>query len=153
MPDPIPNPHDDRPLARDGVECSRLRGIVEVIGWTIALGAVPPILHNALNEKPASAAVLLAAEAGVLVALALNRTGRLGGAVGVLVATVELCAGALVVVGSHGFHDVAMLLFPATLVVAGLLLDRRAFALVAAGTVLFVGAIGVAELRGSSSRR
>ena len=148
MPDPIPNPHDDRPLARDGVECSRLRGIVEVIGWTIALGAVPPILHNALNEKPASAAVLLAAEAGVLVALALNRTGRLGAAVGVLVATVEMCAGALVVVGSHGFHDVAMLLFPATLVVAGLLLDRRAFALVAAGTVLFVGAIGVAELRG-----
>jgi PAS domain S-box-containing protein len=148
MPDPIPNPQDGRPPAREDVEGPRLRGIVEVIAWTIAVGAVAPILHNAYSGSLASAAALLAAEAGVLAAMALNRAGRLRAAVGVLVATVQLCAGALVIAGRQGFHDVAMLLFPATLVVAGLLLNRLAFAAVAAGTVLFVGAIGLAELTG-----
>jgi hypothetical protein len=146
--DPIPNPQDGGPLARDAVEWSRLKGIVQVIAWTIAVGAVPPIVHNAYSGKLASAVALLLAEVGVLVALVLNRRGRLDAAVGVLVATVQCCAGILVIVGSYGFHDVAMLLFPATLVVAGLLLNRLAFAAVAAGTVLFVAAIGLAEMTG-----
>jgi PAS domain S-box-containing protein len=148
MPDPIPNPQDGRTPARQDVEGSRLRGIVEVISWTIAAGAVPPILHNAFAGRLGSSAALLLAEVGVLVALVLNRRGRLSAAVGVLVATVQICAGVLVLVGMHGFHDVAMLLFPATLVVAGLLLNRLAFAAVAGGTVLFVCAIGLAELTG-----
>ena len=90
----------------------------------------------------------LAAEAGVLAALALSRRGRADAAVGVLVASVQACAAALVVVAGQGFHDVALLLFPATLVVAGLLLERRAFAVVTVGTVAFVVGIGVAEIQG-----
>jgi PAS domain S-box-containing protein len=144
----VPNSDDERSLSGDGVERGRLRGIVKVIGSTIALGAVLPLLHNALYGRWRSVAVLLVAEAGVLLALALNRRGRLDGAIGVVVATLQVCAGALVVVGRHGFHDVALLIFPATLVVAGLLLSRRVFAGVTAATILFVVGLGVAELRG-----
>ena len=61
---------------------------------------------------------------------------------------IQSCAAALVVVAGQGFHDVALLLFPATLVVAGLLLDRRAFAGVTVGTVALVVGIGVAEIQG-----
>jgi PAS domain S-box-containing protein len=148
MSDLVPNPDDERSLSRDGAERSRLTGILEIIGSAIALGAVLPILHNALYGRWRSVAVLLVAEAGVLLALALNRRGRLDTAIGVVVATLQVCAGALVVVGRHGFHDVALLIFPATLVVAGLLLSRRAFAGVTAATILFVVGLGVAELRG-----
>jgi PAS domain S-box-containing protein len=144
----VPQAHDDRPIANDDVDWSRLRGIIRVIGWTIALGAVAPILHNALGGRWGSAVVLLVAEAGVFVALMLNRRDRVDAAGWLLMATVQVCAGALVVVGGHGFRDVAMMLFPATLVVASLLLKRVAFASVAAGMVLFVLAIGAAEMRG-----
>jgi hypothetical protein len=64
------------------------------------------------------------------------------------VTVIQVCTGALVIVGGHGFHDVAMLLFPATLVVAGLMLRRGAFAAVAAATVAFVLVIGLAEIAG-----
>ena len=130
------------------VEWARLRGIVQIIGWTIVLGALAPLLHNAARGRWKSVLVLLAAEAGVLLALDLNRRGRLQTAVRVMVASVQVSTGALVIVARDGFHDVALLLFPATLVVAGLLLDRRAFAGVAAATVLLVCAIGGAEVRG-----
>ncbi len=145
---PEPPAHDDRTGDRDAAEWARLHGIVEIICWTIALGAVPPMLHNAFAQKWASAAALAVAEAGVLAASWVNRRGRLDAAVWILLATVESCAVALVLAGRHGFQDVAMMLFPATLVVAGLLLDRRAFAGVAAATVLFVVGIGLAEVRG-----
>jgi PAS domain S-box-containing protein len=146
MPDVVPD--DDRLPETDPADRLRQRGIVQLIGWAIALGVLPPVLHNAYRGHWASVAVLLATGAGALVALVFSRRGRVDAAVGVLVASVEACAGGLVVVSGQGLHNVAMMLFPATLVVAGLVLERRAFALVTAGTIALVTAIGVAEILG-----
>jgi PAS domain S-box-containing protein len=141
-------PDDDRPLASDAVERLRPMGIVQVIGRAMAIGALPPILHNAYSGSWATLAVLLVTEAGVLVALALSRRGRIDAATGVLLASIEACAGGLVVVSGQGSHAVAMMLFPATLVVAGLLLEGQAFAMVTVGTIVFAVAIGAAEIQG-----
>jgi len=142
---------DARPAARPSSsarETAGLARIVRIIGWAIAAGAVPPVVHNLLAGRMSSALVLLVAQAGALGAVACVRRGRLDAGIALLVTVVQACAGALVIVGGHGFHDVAMLLFPATLVVAGLMLRRGAFAAVAVATVAFVIAIGLAETSG-----
>jgi PAS domain S-box-containing protein len=142
---------DARPSARSSPsarEATRLGRIARVIGWAIAVGAIPPVAHNALAGRMSSALVLLVAQAGALAAVACVNRGRLNAGIALLVTVIQVCAGALVLVGGHGFHDVAMLLFPATLVVAGLMMRRGAFAAVAAATVGFVLAIGFAEISG-----
>jgi PAS domain S-box-containing protein len=129
-------------------DSARLGRIVRIIAWAIVVGAIPSAAHNLRSGHEASAVVLIVGQIGALAAVALVRRKRLDAAIALLVAVVEICAGVLVVVGRHGFHDVAMLLFPATLVVAGLMLRRGAFAAVAAATVAFVLAIGWAEMNG-----
>jgi PAS domain S-box-containing protein len=141
-------PADRLPATAGDAEAARLSRIVRFLAWAIAVGAIPPILHNALSGRWSSAAVLLVAEAGVLAALGWIRRGQVNAAIGLLVTVVQACAGALVIVGGHGFHDVAMLLFPATLVVAGLLLGRWTFAVVSVITVAFVVVIGLMETTG-----
>src|SRR5512143_1455858 len=112
----------------DSPEAARLSRIVWLVAWAGALGAVLPLAYSALTGRWRTAAVLLAAEAGAVVVLGCLRRNRLSAAIGLLVTAVQLCAFALVVVGGRGFHDVAMMLFPAGLVVAGLFLRRRVFA-------------------------
>ena len=136
-----------RTLEESG-ETARLGRIVRIIAWAITVGAIPSVAHNALAGRSTSALVLLVAQGGVLAAVACVRRGHLDAGIALLVTVVQACAGALVVVGGHGFHDVAMLLFPATLVVAGLMMRRVAFAAVAAATVAFVLVIGFAEITG-----
>jgi PAS domain S-box-containing protein len=140
-------PHRERSVSDDS-EAARLSRIVRFIAWAIAIGAIPSVAHNALSGRWSSALVLVVAQGGVLTAIAWVRRGHLNAATWLLVTVVQVCAAALVVVGGHGFHDVAMLLFPATLVVAGLLLGRWAFAGVSVATVAFVLAIGLSETSG-----
>jgi two-component system cell cycle sensor histidine kinase/response regulator CckA len=141
-------PDADRPRATDAAARLRPQGIVHVIGWSVAIGAIPPLVHNGFGGHWAALAILLVTEAGAVSALALNRRGRVGAAVAVLLASVEACAGGLVLVSGLGLRAVAVMLFPATLVVAGLLLERTAFAVVTFATVAFTVAIGAAEIRG-----
>ena len=138
----------DRRLPAAADDDVRLGRIVRVIAWAIVAGAVPAVVHNALAGRATSALVLLVAQAGSLAALACVRRGRLDAAIALLVALMQLCAAGLVVVSGHGFHDVAMMLFPATLVVAALMMRRGAFAAVATATVILVVAIGSAEVGG-----
>jgi PAS domain S-box-containing protein len=141
------NPQNGRPPGSSVFDSLRPTGMVQVIAWTIAVAAIPPLLHNVYRGSWATAVVLVVAEAGVLASLVLDRRGHGRAAVGVLFTSVQACAGGLVAAG-QGFHDVALLLFPATLVVSGLLLGRLAFAGVTVGTIAFLVALGVAEMHG-----
>jgi len=139
----------ERPAASPAEqERATLASLVDAIGWTILAGALLPILHNAWGGRWGSAGSLIAAEVGVAGALALNRRGRVTGAIRLMVGTLQVCAAGLVALGGQGFHDIAIMIFPATLVVAGLLLERRAFAWTTATTIAFVVALGLAESTG-----
>jgi signal transduction histidine kinase len=134
--------------AAAGEERARLARLLDAIGRTIMVGAALPILHNAWIGNRGSALALVAAEVGVATALLLNRRGRRTAAIRVMVGTLQVCAAGLVALGGQGFHDIAIMIFPATLVVAGLLLDTRAFAWTTAATVLFVVSVGLGEALG-----
>jgi PAS domain S-box-containing protein len=147
MSDLAGNPQNGRPPGCGVFDRLRPTGMIQVLAWTIALAAIPPLLHNVHRGSWATAVVLLVVEAGVLASLVLDRRGHGRAAVAVLFTSVQGCAGGLVAAG-QGFHDVALLLFPATLVVSGLLLGRLAFAGVTVGTIAFLVALGAAEIRG-----
>jgi PAS domain S-box-containing protein len=129
-------------------DAARLSSIVRFVAWAIALAAILPLAHTALSGRWTSAAVLLSAEAGAIVALGWIRQRRLNAAIGLLVTVIQVCACALVIVSGHGLHDIAMMIFPATLIVAGLFLNRRIFAGVSLATVALVIGIGLAEMTG-----
>jgi signal transduction histidine kinase len=129
-------------------EQASLARLMHVIAITVVLGSVIPTVHNAWRGNWGSALSLLLGDVGVAAAIALGRSGHRLAAVRVMVATIQAAAVGLVVFGHDGIHDVAMMMFPATLVVAALLLDQRAYVWTAVATVVAVVAVGAAELSG-----
>jgi hypothetical protein len=55
-----------RTLEESAGETARLGRIVRIIGWAVAVGAIPSVAHNALAARSTSALVLLVAQGGAL---------------------------------------------------------------------------------------
>jgi signal transduction histidine kinase len=125
-----------------------LGSVLKTIGLTVIAATVLPIAHNAWLGHWGSVLSLLSADVGLAAALALNRVGRLAPAIVLAVVTLQACATALIAFGGEGVHDVSMMIFPATLVVAGLLLGTRGLAWTTAATIAAVTTLGLAERAG-----
>jgi PAS domain S-box-containing protein len=128
-------------------EKTRLARLVRITGLTVIVGAFLPALHNLWGGRWGSGGTLLAMVTGVVVALGLNLGGRLQAAIVTIIVVLQLSAMGLVLSG-RGFHDVGLMIFPAMLVVGGLLLERRSFAGLTTTMVAFVVLAGVAEIGG-----
>jgi PAS domain S-box-containing protein len=128
-------------------EETRLTRLVHVIGRAVLAGAFLPMCHYLWIGSWGSGATLVAMELGVLAALGLNGLGRPRAAIFVVVAVLQASAASLMI-ASRGFNDLAILIFPATLVVGALLLDRLSFICLTGSAVTLVVGIGLAETSG-----
>lgn len=123
---------------------ARLARLASVIGLTAAFAALPCAVRSAWVGRWTEAVVIASMDAGVLLALWFGRRGRSGIAVGTLCAVFPLAIAALAM-RDKAFHDTAMLAFPATLVVGGLLLERRAFVVFALALSAILVSIGLLD--------
>jgi two-component system, cell cycle sensor histidine kinase and response regulator CckA len=133
-------PHPDEEQARVA------RGI-HVLGLGAAAGEALALVHNWVVGRHRAALVLALGLAVVGFVLWLNRS-RPRWAARVFAASLPLLATGLMFAGKIGFRDVASLVFPASLVVAGLLLDRASLVGLTVLSSLCVAAVILAETAG-----
>jgi PAS domain S-box-containing protein len=129
-------------------EHSRVARSVNVVAWGLIAGLLISSFHNWVAARPNSVAALLAGVASMAFVIRQNRRGRPRQAALLTAITLPLTALVLTVTGGFGFRDVAMMIFPAGVVVSGLLLDRRSLVLVTSVVVLCIGAVVVLEKQG-----
>ena len=77
-----------RTLEESAGETARLGRIVRIIGWAVAVGAIPSVAHNALAARSTSALVLLVAQGGALAAVACVSRGHLDAGFALLVTVI-----------------------------------------------------------------
>jgi PAS domain S-box-containing protein len=116
---------------------------------SFVLGILPALYLQWANNWFKGFVILLATEAASLLALALNQRGKSELAAGTLSWAGFLCACSMVYFSRDGYKDLALLLFPAMLATAALLLSRRPyivyaiFVVVAAATLIFLQVQGL----------
>src|SRR3954447_7820680 len=124
-------------LPRDcwDVETRRVAGAVRAVGMCFVVGILPALYLQWTNNWFKGFIILLATEIASLVALALNRRGKTEEAAVTLSWAGLLCACSMVYFSREGYRDLALLLFPAMLATAALLLSRRPYAVYSIVTV------------------
>jgi PAS domain S-box-containing protein len=136
--------HDATSVATEDREL-RAR-ILNALLKLLMVGLAAGTLVTALGYSRASYAVALSL-IPVLSAAWLARRGRLLLPIGIVLGTMLALATWLLARGD-GIQDIAVLLFPVIVLIAGLLLDRRPFALVVLASILAIASIALAQWRG-----
>ena len=134
-------------------EQTRLGGLVHILSLATALAIILPILHNALAGNWPAAWVLVGGEAAIVVTLWLNHRRKLTWAIHLLCYALLAGTTALVCVATDGIRDIAIMIYPAALVVAAILLDTRRFVLFATAAMLSVTGVTVAGMTGALAVR
>jgi len=129
-------------------ESTRVARVVHIIALGIVLAVVPAAIHNIGANRWASVAALLSEGAFALVCLLLNRWERVHLASRLLVLSAVALSATLQWVGGEGVHDVAVLIYPCTIIAAGALLDRRWFVLFTLLTMSMLACQYAIELAG-----
>ncbi len=122
--------------------------VLHIICLCLIPGLSIALVHNAWAGATSAVLTLLAEMVCVALAFALNRTGRLNLAAGLLVSSFLITSTVLLSTSGFGFHDPALMIFPTLLVTAAVLLDRRFFLGFTAASLLFVAGVAVAEMHG-----
>ena len=131
------------------LETRRVAGAVRAVGMCFVVGILPALYLQWANNWFKGFVILLATEAASLVALALNQRGKTEQAAETLSWAGLLCACSMVYFSREGYRDLALLLFPAMLATAALLLSRRPyivyaiFVVVAAATLILLQVHGL----------
>lgn len=108
---------------------ARVARVVQILGVAIVLAIVPAVIHNLAVGGLVSATVLALDQGFVLFCLWVNHRGAQRVAARLIgISSIALVA-ALQAVSRKGAHDVAVLIYPAVIVLSGALLDRRWFVL------------------------
>jgi PAS domain S-box-containing protein len=103
---------------------------VQLIGIVTACAIVPALIHNGARALWGPVAALAIEEAVVLSCLVLNRKGAPRLASRILTLSSVALAATLTSISSLGVHSVAILIYPAAIVISGALLHRSWFAAV-----------------------
>ena len=121
--------------------------LIRAICLTVLVATIVLSLANSLvGQAFASTSMALAAIASASILLLL-RWGQLWAA-STLLPTMFLLFLSLNMVDSHGIHDIAMVGFPAIIVLSGLLLGTRAMFAFTAASIVILGVIYALEMRG-----
>jgi two-component system cell cycle sensor histidine kinase/response regulator CckA len=107
------------------MERRRVAAAVRAVGVSFVVGILPALYLQWANNWIKGFVILLATEAAAVATLALNRAGKTQWAAETLTGAGVLCACSMVFFSRAGYRDLALLLFPAMLAVAALLLTRR----------------------------
>jgi PAS domain S-box-containing protein len=143
----LPSPEAARSFS-SSEEQVRLRRQVRVIALLLIAGAAVSMVLNACAGLWTAACALGAGQLCIGAVLWLNRTGRQQAAFYLMVFSFLATTTLLLVTSREGSQDVALLVYPAILVVAGLLLDRRAFTLTSIAAVVCASGVVLAEING-----
>src|SRR3954447_10652938 len=108
-------------------EKRRVAGAVRALGVSFAAAILPALAFEWLQGWIWEFASLSVAEAGILLALILNRRGNVEGAARTLIAAGLVAGAGMVFFSGTGYKDLSLLLFPAILTAAALLLSLRAY--------------------------
>jgi PAS domain S-box-containing protein len=134
------------------VEDEEFSGAARIIHFVLLglVGGVALVMavHTYTDGHAMVAGLLLVMQASALYAFSLNRRGQFRKAMYVILFGLLLTTTIMVVLSENGLHDNAMLIYPSTLVIASLLLDKRFLVLYAAATIFVMLLIGAAELSG-----
>src|ERR1041385_3834537 len=126
------------------LERRRMVGAVRAVAISFVIGTLPALYLQWANDWFKGFVILLATEAASLLALALNQRGKSELAAETLSWAGLLCACSMVFFSRSGYRDLALLLFPAMLATAALLLSKRPyivyaiFLVLAAATLIFL---------------
>jgi two-component system cell cycle sensor histidine kinase/response regulator CckA len=120
---------------------------VHVLGLGAAAGEALALLHNWAVGRLYAVAVLAVGLAVVGLVLGLNRRSP-HWAARLFAASLPALATGIMMAGSLGFRDVASLIFPASLVIAGLLLDRPSLVGLTLLSIVCVAAVILTEAAG-----
>ena len=118
------------------LEASRVAGAVRAVGVCFVIGILPALYLQWANDWRKGFYILLATAAASLVSLAVNRRGKTAWAAATLSWAGFLCGCSMVFFSREGYRDLAMLLFPAMLATAALMLSRRPYIVYASFVVL-----------------
>src|SRR4051795_3582650 len=138
-------------LPRDcwDLERCRVARAVRAVSMSFVLGILPALYLQWTNNWFKGFVILLATEAASLVAVVFNQRGKAEWAAGTLSWAGLLCGCGMVYFSREGYRDLALLLFPAMLATAALLLSRRPyiryaiFVIVAATILIFLQVHGL----------
>ena len=108
-------------------ESTRVARVIHVIGIGIIVAVLPAIVHNLGAHRLYSVMALFIEEMFAIACLVLNRQGKVKLASRLLSLSAVALSAVLQWVGGEGVHDVAVLIYPCVLIVAGALFDRRWF--------------------------
>jgi two-component system, cell cycle sensor histidine kinase and response regulator CckA len=108
-------------------ETGRVARAIRILGLCGMFAVVPALVHNAAAGVWYSALALACEEILLLAGLVLNHCGRVRLAARLMTFSAIALAASLQLTSGQGVHDVAILLYPCAIVVAGALFDRRWF--------------------------
>jgi diguanylate cyclase (GGDEF)-like protein len=132
-------------LMRDFEPMDRIvRIVVAVAGGAMFFAAIGNAL---LGHQLAAIVLALGALLGVS-AYGFVHAGQNATAVILISVTLALVVTVLLIVSEHGFHDIALSVYPCILLVASLIMSRKAFLVLAAGTVILGTAAYALEVAG-----
>jgi two-component system cell cycle sensor histidine kinase/response regulator CckA len=135
-----PRPSDD--------EAARVARTIHVIGLATIIALVIAVIHNVADGRRLASIVLLVELGLVAGSLVLNRRGSTWIAARLLACSFILMAGALQMLDNYGVHDVAVLVYPGAIILAGALLDTRWFVVCALLAMVTLGLQYGIELAG-----
>jgi len=110
-------------------EKTRIARIVHVVAVAMILALLPALAHNHAAGRHQAVVPLAAELALTLLCLVLNYRGAVRAAARLFPVSAVGMAAALLLVGERGVHDVAVLIYPAAILVGGALFGRRGFAI------------------------
>lgn len=129
-------------------EDERIARVVHVLGIAVLVVTVLPVLHNLAVGNRSSAVVLVLEQVCLVACLWINYHGRPRVAARLIAASAIVMAAMLQAAGRSGVLGVAVLIYPAVIVVSVAVLDRRWFAGMSLLAMVAVAAQYVLELSG-----
>ena len=127
---------------------NRVRQIVHTVCLCIAFLILIPIYTNARVTNWIAVYILLFEEFMLWMTLWFNYRGKFTWTIRLMMASVFTVVTLLIVFSREGSHDIAILLYPAANVIAGLFLTKRMFFLYTTILVLSLALVMIAEVKG-----
>ncbi|MBI5476496.1 MAG: PAS domain S-box protein [Ignavibacteriales bacterium] len=134
-------------------EKTRTAKITHYISGGLFLLFIIPLIYNLNLNLEYAAMILLAEEIILAITFILNRKAGNRSSTTLMSFSMPVMASLLIVTSMYGVHDIALLIYPAGLVVGGLLLEKKSFIVFTGFTIVIMILLFLAELNGISHTR
>jgi PAS domain S-box-containing protein len=132
-------------------EENRIAGILNAILLTLLTAGIVMTMIMALFGERITTITLFIAVSGLFICYGVMRHGHLQ-ITGILVLLVLIIMVVAILLAGTGVHDPAILLLPIIIIIAGLILDSRMFAVITSIVVLSIGLVILLEVNGYVER-